>query len=51
MQDPGETLNIKVIVEPIALPKRGETQNFDIGRIEREGLKLKGFLSYDFELE
>jgi hypothetical protein len=28
-----------------------ETQNFDIGRTKREGLKLKVFLNYDFELE
>jgi hypothetical protein len=51
MQDPGETLNIKVVEESVALLKRGKTQNFDIGRMKREGLKLKGFLSYDFELE
>jgi hypothetical protein len=46
MKDPGETLNIKVIEESIALLERGETQSFDIRRIMRGG-----FLSYDFELE
>jgi hypothetical protein len=51
MQDSGETLNIKVVEESIALLKRGETQNFNIGRAKREGLTLEGFLSYDFKLE
>jgi hypothetical protein len=51
MQDPGETLNIKVVEESIALLERGETQNFDIGRTIRGELKLEGLLSYDFELE
>jgi hypothetical protein len=28
-----------------------KTQNFDIERIKRKGLRLKGLLRYDFELE
>jgi hypothetical protein len=48
---PKETMNIKVIGDFINSLKRVETQNFDIGRMKREGLKLKGFLSYDFDLE
>jgi hypothetical protein len=48
---PKETMNIKVIGDFINSLKRVETWNFDIGRMKLEGLKLKGFLSYDFELE
>jgi hypothetical protein len=44
-------MNIKVIGCFIHSLKMVETQNFDIGRTKREGLKLTGFLSYDFELE
>jgi hypothetical protein len=44
-------MNIKVVGGFIHSLKRVETQNFDIGRTKQEGLKLKGFLSYDFELE
>jgi hypothetical protein len=44
-------LNIKVIGNCINSLKRVKTQNFDIGRTKQEGLKLKGFLSYDFKLE
>jgi hypothetical protein len=44
-------MNIKVVEGFIHSLKRVETQNFDIGRMKREGLKLKEFLSYDFELE
>jgi hypothetical protein len=45
------TLNIKVIGNYIDSLKRVKTQNFDIRQTKRKGLKLKGFLSYDFELE
>jgi hypothetical protein len=45
------TLNIKVIGNYTDSLNRVKTQNFDIVRTKREGLKLKGFLSYDFELE
>jgi hypothetical protein len=48
---PKETMNIQVIGDFINSLKRVETQNFDIGRTKRKWLKLKGFLSYDFELE
>jgi hypothetical protein len=44
-------MNIKVIGDFINSLKRLETQNFDIGQTKREGLKLKGFLSYDLKLE
>jgi hypothetical protein len=44
-------MNIKVIGGFIHSPKRVDTHNFDIGRTKWEGLKLKGFLSSDFELE
>jgi hypothetical protein len=44
-------LNIKVIGNYIDSLRRVKTQNFDVGRMKWEGLKLKGFLSYDFELE
>jgi hypothetical protein len=44
-------LNIKIIGNYINSLKRVKTHNFDVGRTKREGLKLKGFLSYDFELE
>jgi hypothetical protein len=44
-------MNIKVIGDFVHSLKRVETQNFDIGRTKREELKLKGFFSYDFELE
>jgi hypothetical protein len=48
---PKETINIKVVGDFINSLKRVETQNFYIRRMKQEGLKLKGFLSYDFELE
>jgi hypothetical protein len=48
---PKETMNIKAIGGFIHSLKRVEIQNFDIGRTKREGLKLKGFLSYYFKLE
>jgi hypothetical protein len=44
-------MSIKVVRDIINSLKRVETQNFEIGRTKREGLKLKEFLSYDFELE
>jgi hypothetical protein len=44
-------MNIKVIGDFIHSPKMVETQNYDIGRTKREGLKVKGLLSYDFKLE
>jgi hypothetical protein len=44
-------MNIKVIGGFIHSLKRVKTQNFDIRRMKREGLKMKGFLSYDLELE
>jgi hypothetical protein len=44
-------MNIKVIGDFINSLKRLETQNFDIEQTKRGGLKLKGFLSYDFKLE
>jgi hypothetical protein len=47
---PKEILNNKVIGNFINSLKR-VTQNFNIGRMKRKGLKLKGFLRYDFELE
>jgi hypothetical protein len=43
--------NIKVIGNYINSLKRVKTQNFDIERTKWKGLKLKGFLSYDIELE
>ncbi len=48
---PKEILNIKVIGNFINSQKRVISQNFDTGRMKRNGLKLKGFLRYDFELE
>jgi hypothetical protein len=42
---------MKVIGDFINSLKGVETQNFDIERTKRKGLKLKGILSYDFELE
>jgi hypothetical protein len=44
-------MNIKVIGGFIHSLKRVETQNFDIRQMKWEGLKMKGFLSYDLELE
>jgi hypothetical protein len=44
-------MNMKVIGDFINSLKGVETQNFDIERTKRKGLKLKGILSYDFELE
>jgi hypothetical protein len=44
-------MNIKVVGDFIHSLQRVETQKFDIRRTKREGLKLKGFLSYDLELE
>jgi hypothetical protein len=46
-----EIPNIKVIGNFRNSLKRVITQNFDIGRLKRKGLKLKGFLRYDLELE
>jgi hypothetical protein len=42
-------MNIKVVGGFIHSLNRVQTQNFDVGRTKREELKLKGFLSYDFE--
>jgi hypothetical protein len=44
-------MNIKVIGDFINSLKRVKTRNFDIERMKRDGLKLEGFFSYDFELE
>jgi hypothetical protein len=44
-------LNIKVIGNYISFLKRGETQNFDSRRRNREVLMLVGFSRYGFELE
>jgi hypothetical protein len=38
-----ETLNIKIIGNFTNSIKRVKTQNFYIGRMKQEGLKLKGF--------
>jgi hypothetical protein len=48
---PKEILSIKVIRNSINSLKRVITQNFNIKEIKRKGLRLKGFLRYDFELE
>jgi hypothetical protein len=48
---PKENLSIKVIRNSINSLKRVITQNFDIERMKRKGLRLKGFLRYDIELE
>jgi hypothetical protein len=46
-----ETLNKKVVGNFISFARRVGTQNFDIGQKEHEGLKLKRFSRYDFELQ
>jgi hypothetical protein len=46
-----EKLDIKVIENSISFVRREETQNFDAGRKDHEGLKQKWFSRYDFELE
>jgi hypothetical protein len=46
-----ETLNNKVVGDFISSLRRVGTQNFNIGRMEHEGLKLKRFSRYDFESE
>jgi hypothetical protein len=46
-----ETLNNKDVGNFISFIRRVGTQNFDIGRKEHEGLKLKEFSRYDFESE
>jgi hypothetical protein len=48
---PKEILSIKVIRNSINSLKRVIAQNFDMERMKRKGLRLKGFLRYDFELE
>jgi hypothetical protein len=47
----GETLDIEVIENSISFVRRVETQNFDAGRKDHEGLKREWFSRYDFELE
>jgi hypothetical protein len=48
---PKDIPSIKVIWKSTNSLKRVTTQNFDIERMKQKGLRLKGFLRYDFELE
>jgi hypothetical protein len=45
------TLNTKVIGDFISSLEMVETQNFDTGWKNNEGLKLIGFSRYDFQLK
>jgi hypothetical protein len=45
------TLNIKVIRNSVGFLKRVETQNFNTGRRDHEGLNLEGLSRYDFKLK
>jgi hypothetical protein len=45
------TLNIKVIRNSVGFLKRVETQNFNTGRRDHQGLNLEGFSKYDFKLK
>jgi hypothetical protein len=45
------TANSKVVGNSMSFLTRVETHNFNIGQRKHEGLKLKGFSTYDFELE
>jgi hypothetical protein len=47
---PKEILSTRVIRNSINSLKRVITQNFDTERMKQKGLRLKGFLRYDFEL-
>jgi hypothetical protein len=47
----GETLNIEVVGNSIRFLKRVETQNFNTGQRDPEGVKLEGFSRYGFNLE
>jgi hypothetical protein len=45
------TLNIEVVGNSISFLKRVETQNFNTGRRDHEGLNWEEFSRYDFKLK